>query len=181
MKIALLTNDKYLFRKTEFELGEIAEITDTADEDTDVILCDLDSSPRNVKLPIRTINLSRTKRADAVELPYRSGELRAMISDDATSHTLKLSRSKRAAVLNGTVIQLTGHEYALLELLIAGGGELVSREKISNTIWGEVNDRLINLYVHYLREKLEFSGEKIIISSRGQGYGINKKYLGGNS
>ena len=38
---------------------------------------------------------------------------------------------------------------------------------------------ILNVYVHYLREKLEKRGEKIIISSRKSGYKIDEKYLKG--
>ena len=39
------------------------------------------------------------------------------------------------------------------------------------------DEGVLNVYVHYLREKLERGGEKIIISSRGLGYKIDEKYL----
>ena len=35
----------------------------------------------------------------------------------------------------------------------------------------------MNVYIHYLREKLEADGEKIILSSRSHGYKIDEKYL----
>ena len=38
---------------------------------------------------------------------------------------------------------------------------------------------MINVYIHYLREKLELCGEKIIIASREAGYRIDKRFLGG--
>ena len=66
----------------------------------------------------------------------------------------------------------------LLALLLAKDG-YTSREEIAKKVWGDASDGLINIYVHYLREKLEIGGEKIILSSRKGGYRIDKKYLGG--
>ena len=40
------------------------------------------------------------------------------------------------------------------------------------------DEKTVNVYIHYLREKLESGGEKIIISSRNMGYKIDSKYLG---
>ena len=46
------------------------------------------------------------------------------------------------------------------------------------TVWGDGADGgVLNVYIHYLREKLEAGGEKIILSSRKQGYKIVEKYL----
>ena len=53
------------------------------------------------------------------------------------------------------------------------------REEILSTVWGgEADSGVINVYIHYLREKLEVCGEKIILSSRKCGYKIDEKYLG---
>ena len=35
----------------------------------------------------------------------------------------------------------------------------------------------MNVYVHYLREKLEYNGEKVIISSRKNGYKIDERFF----
>jgi DNA-binding response OmpR family regulator len=42
---------------------------------------------------------------------------------------------------------------------------------------GDKGEGLINVYVHYLREKLEVGGEKIINSSRKNGYAIDEKFI----
>ena len=45
-------------------------------------------------------------------------------------------------------------------------------------VWGdECEGGVLNVYIHYLREKLETEGEKIIFSTRKMGYKIDKKYL----
>ena len=60
---------------------------------------------------------------------------------------------------------------------IEAQGGFVSREEILREIWDNCADAgVINVYVHYLREKIEH-GEKIIISSRNNGYKIDEKYF----
>ena len=40
-----------------------------------------------------------------------------------------------------------------------------------------VDGGVVNVYVHYLREKLEKNGERIIISTRNLGYKINERMV----
>ena len=64
-----------------------------------------------------------------------------------------------------------------MHLLCSADGEFVSREEILHSVWsGDADPGIINVYVHYLREKLE-DGEKIIVSSRKNGYKIDGRYL----
>ena len=70
--------------------------------------------------------------------------------------------------------------FSLFNLLYSRKGEFVSRDEILALVWnGKADKGILNVYVHYLREKLEKNGEKIILSSRNYGYKINEKYLGG--
>lgn len=70
---------------------------------------------------------------------------------------------------------LTEVEYRLFSALVSRDG-FTSREELSQTVWGEHESGLLNVYIHYLREKLEHSGERVIISSRKEGYKIDGKY-----
>ena len=57
-------------------------------------------------------------------------------------------------------------------------GEYVSREELLSRIWQNKTDKgILNVYIHYLREKLEKGGERIIISSRNLGYKINEVFI----
>ena len=86
----------------------------------------------------------------------------------------------RHVLLDGERIRLTESEHKLLSLIAEGDGELVSRDELTRGTFGEeAEGGILNVYIHYLREKLEASGEKIILSSRRGGYRIDKKYLGG--
>jgi two-component system response regulator MprA len=71
-------------------------------------------------------------------------------------------------------IQLSRTEYQLLELLLANQGKVLSRDVIFDKVWGydfgpESNS--LDVYVGYLRRKLEADGEpRIIHTVRGVGY-----------
>lgn len=67
--------------------------------------------------------------------------------------------------------RLTPTEEKLFSLLKQAGGAPVSRELLLKEVWGEGGtEGLLNLYIHYLREKLEKDGQRRIFSARGKGY-----------
>jgi DNA-binding response OmpR family regulator len=69
---------------------------------------------------------------------------------------------------------LTAREYQLLLLLLHHRGKVLSRERILEEIWAEQGggaSNVIEVYVRYLRQKLEQGGERRLIHTvRGQGY-----------
>jgi DNA-binding response OmpR family regulator len=71
-------------------------------------------------------------------------------------------------------VQLTAREYALLLLLLEHRGQVLSRERILARVWHDQQgaaSNVIEVYVRYLRQKLEEGGEKRLIHTvRGQGY-----------
>ena len=87
---------------------------------------------------------------------------------------LEVNTVSRAVSRAGERIDLTAREYALLELLARRAGEIVSRSEI----WEHVYDfcsspesNVVDVYVGYLRKKLERPGSQPLIRTRrGQGY-----------
>jgi DNA-binding response OmpR family regulator len=74
------------------------------------------------------------------------------------------------AVINDAKVQLTVKESALLNLLMANKGQVVTKERIMEKIWGynsETNIANVDLYIYYLRKKL---GSEYIKTIRGIGY-----------
>jgi DNA-binding response OmpR family regulator len=71
-------------------------------------------------------------------------------------------------------LTLTAREYDLLLLLLDHSGSVVSRERILGAIWQEerpASSNVIEVYVRYLRQKLEQGGERRLIHTvRGRGY-----------
>ena len=71
-------------------------------------------------------------------------------------------------------LSLTSREYQLLLLLLRHRGSVLSRERILEEIWAEQGggaSNVIEVYVRYLRQKLEQDGEsRLIHTVRGHGY-----------
>jgi two-component system copper resistance phosphate regulon response regulator CusR len=80
----------------------------------------------------------------------------------------------RRAYLDGEVVDLTAREYALLEYLALRAGQIVSRAEIWRHFYegrSAPSSNVIDVYVSYLRNKLETpGGPKILHTRRGQGY-----------
>lgn len=74
----------------------------------------------------------------------------------------------------GQVIQLTLKESQLLELLIRNQGQVVTKQRIIEKVWGynsDAEESTINIYIHYLRKKLNISNLKTV---RGIGYYLQR-------
>jgi DNA-binding response OmpR family regulator len=71
-------------------------------------------------------------------------------------------------------VNLTAREYALLLHLLEHRGQVLSREQILQQVWHDQQgaaSNVIEVYVRYLRQKLEEAGEKRLIHTvRGRGY-----------
>ncbi len=80
-----------------------------------------------------------------------------------------LDTGARTCQRSGRVIELTGREAQLLELLLREQGRLVSRERAIDQIWsGSAEANVVDRYVTRLRRKL---GEPLLIRTvRGTGF-----------
>lgn len=76
----------------------------------------------------------------------------------------------------GEKIPLSPHEFKLLHYLMINRGKVLSREMILNRVWQysfDVDSRVVDVYIGYLRRKIDAKYEnKIIESVRGFGYVI---------
>lgn len=176
--ISVFTSDLYLFQKMKLDAPTGVEVILGECESADIVLIDIDTVTKDRD---GAITMSRRVPAD-IKIPFPLGTVARLISGSATSESpLSLSESDKCAFLRGERIRLTEVEYSLLSLLFHKKGEYALREEILDTVWGGTKDAgVVNVYVHYLREKLEAHGEKIIISSRKCGYKIDEKFFGGN-
>ncbi|MBE6536543.1 MAG: hypothetical protein E7673_01180 [Ruminococcaceae bacterium] len=178
MRVSVITDDKYLFRFIELKLQGIADTVMGFDEAAEIVFYDCDSGTPLDETHARVIRLSRENSTDAVTLPFPNGFFETLFSEEKKGETLELSRDGKHVFFKNRKIKLTSHEFSLLALLLSGGENYTSRDEIARTVWSDASDGLINIYVHYLREKLESGGEKVIVSSRKFGYRINPIYLG---
>ena len=87
---------------------------------------------------------------------------------------LELDLLTRKVFRAGKEIILTPTEYGLLEYLMHNAGQVVTRTMISEHVWNDDFDsfsNIINVYVNYLRTKIDAGHEKKLIHSlRGVGY-----------
>jgi two-component system OmpR family response regulator len=71
---------------------------------------------------------------------------------------------------------LSAREFALLSYLIRHADEVVTRQQILDAVWGadpDVYSNVVDLYVHYLRDKLEVLGRREVLRTvRGVGYSL---------
>ena len=171
-KVFVLTDDSFLFQKIYLSIlseGFIAERAKTLTESEVTVLVDIDTVK---EAPSGALTMSRSKEVD-LAIPFSPDTLLALLSRKKESGAL-LTLGDKCAYLRDREIRLTEVEYSLLSLLIKKGG-FASREEILMSVWGEgAEGGVLNVYIHYLREKLEWLGEKIIIASRGQGYKIDE-------
>jgi two-component system response regulator MprA len=87
---------------------------------------------------------------------------------------LTLDTSSREVRRGGEVVELSPQEFSLLELFMRNPGQVLKREQIYEKVWGydfEGESNVIEVYVRYLRAKLETEGGlKYIHTVRGVGY-----------
>jgi two-component system copper resistance phosphate regulon response regulator CusR len=80
----------------------------------------------------------------------------------------------RTVERGGRRVDLTAREYAILEVLAVRRGQVVTRSEVWNRIYdynSEVNSNVVDVYIGYLRKKLEADGlPRLIHTRRGLGY-----------
>lgn len=91
-----------------------------------------------------------------------------------TCGSLVVDMNNRQAIRDGKAIDLTVREYAILEYLARNRNVVVTREQIRVNIWNiddDVNSNVIDVYIRYLRRKIDDNyEEKLIHTIRGVGY-----------
>jgi len=116
--------------------------------------------------------------------PYRTDDFLRLVRlylqpDSPSSEKLRfgdlmLDLATRRALRNGRVIDLTMKEFELLKYLMEHPREVLTREQILENVWGYDfvgESNVIEVYIRYLRLKIEDEGEKRLIQTvRGVGY-----------
>jgi two-component system OmpR family response regulator len=87
---------------------------------------------------------------------------------------LVLNRMARQVYYRHQEIELTAKEFNLLEYFMRHPNQVLTRDQILDGVWGYenfVSSNIIEVYVRYLRIKLEAQGAKQLIHTvRGIGY-----------
>lgn len=87
--------------------------------------------------------------------------------------SLSLDPLQRLAQLGKKTVGLSTTEFALLEYLMRNGGRVLTRSMILQHVWQydfEGNDKVLDVYISYLRKKLDNGGPSWIETIRGTGY-----------
>lgn len=115
---------------------------------------DLDELLARIRVMLR-------KKIEVRENIYRCGDLEVNCND----HTVKRG---------DTSINLSAKEFQLLLCLVRNKGFVLTREQIENNIWQfdkESNSNVIDVYIRYLRKKIDDGyDQKLIHTIRGVGY-----------
>ena len=184
--IAILTKDESLFTLLSIELERLGKTVGA--EDTDecrVLIIDVDSfGDSNIKYKKKVFISRREENSKGCDLflkrPVHIGELCEGISGlfveekksspdrRAKKDNIALFESERTVSVNSKKIRLSENEFVIFSLLVQKRGEAVSRDELAQRIGAAGNE--IDVYVCYLRRKLESGGRRLILTVRGVGY-----------
>ena len=113
-------------------------------------------------------------RALARRPPEKGGEDAALAAGDVV-----LDPGRHEVRRAGERIDLTAKEFALLATLMQRPGQVFTRSVLLDTVWGGTTGAYTNavdLYVHYLRKKLDREGEPSRVRTvHGAGYTFDPK------
>lgn len=141
------------------------------------------TSKSSVSEKVQVLNLGAD---DYITKPFNSDELLARIKTRLRRSSTEMKMLKLAdlemdlekiqVTRSGRPIKLTPQEFKLLKYLIENHDVVLSRDMILNRIWDyslEVESRVVDVYMGYLRKKIDAgSSKKLIHSVRGFGYTI---------
>ena len=159
MSAYIMTKDDSLFRLLSLLLEE-AQFPLSEKNEASLFLVDLDTVSDR-ELPATAIGF--TRKGEAAPFPVFSRPF------DEELFLTSLAELKEG----GAPLSLSKTEARLFSLLSEAKGEPVSRRALLIGTFGEAeaeNEGLLNVYIHYLRQKLERDGKKRIFAHRGRGY-----------
>jgi DNA-binding response OmpR family regulator len=115
------------------------------------------------------------RRVKLIREEISSASITASSQQVKTFGNLMIDLGRREAKLDGKVLELQPKEYDLLAFFGEHMGQMLSREKILQEVWGWDyfgDSRTVDVHVRWLREKIEPNPNKPtrIITGRGAGY-----------
>lgn len=190
--INIITKKELMARLISLELERLGltyEISESPINDAKLFIADLetcscDGAPRERVLAIG----ESEKFPHTLTDPFLLSELRSMLVEmltrpsGAPKVTAKPRRmrhtvieldpeSSSASVRRGSPVSLSPTEYKLLDALVSRRGQVLTYAEADEIIGGEGSNKA-NVYICFLRKKLESHGDKLIYSVRGKGFVI---------
>ncbi len=180
MRIGIFCKSDLLFQKIRLALYGTAECVRIADGGGEEFFLTI-AEDTGETVPAGAILMSKKDGAD-LKIPFTIEALRATVKKRSESDEyLKLDEKRKSVLFKGRLIKLTELEFSLLSLLMSKR-RAFSKEEILKGVWSANTDSgIVNVYIHYLREKLEADGEKVITALRGRGYKIDERFLSGGA
>lgn len=87
---------------------------------------------------------------------------------------LKINLDEHSVIRKDVPIDLSPREYKLMLFLLENKNKVVSRAQILNAVWGinyDNNTNVVDVYISYLRNKIDIkNAKKIIYTIKGAGY-----------
>lgn len=106
-------------------------------------------------------------------------EIKVEKEEILTNGKLVINQTNYSVEYDGIEVVLTKKEFELLEYLVINKGIVLKRDKILYDVWGLEyigNDNLLDLYIKYLRDKIDKKfGIKMIHTIRGIGFTVKKE------
>jgi two-component system OmpR family response regulator len=90
---------------------------------------------------------------------------------------LQLDEESHEVFRGSTPIELTPTEFKLLHYLMLNAGRVVSKSQILDRVWNydfDGNANVVEIYISYLRKKIDGLGSPLIHTVRGVGYSLRR-------
>jgi two-component system response regulator MprA/two-component system response regulator TrcR len=119
-----------------------------------------------------------TKPFEMDELLARMRALLRRVEGDEVLEVadLEVNTATREVRRGGREIELTAREYDLLEFMVRNPRRVLSRDLLLSRVWGQeggITTNVVEVYVAYLRKKVDAPGERPLIHTvRGAGYAL---------
>ena len=195
--ITILSRDAVFSRMLEISLRDLRDLRDLGEINIvsalpavrkGIFICDTDSigfpSREDIEsfdtciLTSRQLEDGEYMGARVFHRPFPAELLREAVlysgtpADTDTGRDLITDPDRLSVSLSGTEIILTPLEFSLFDLLLKRGDEGVTLEECS-ALFSEQGSNVIQVYVHYLRKKLDgLPGAPRIKTLRGRGYAL---------
>ncbi|MYY27372.1 response regulator transcription factor [Elizabethkingia anophelis] len=94
-------------------------------------------------------------------------------NDILTIFNLSINTLLHTVIQNDIEIELSPKEYDLLLYLLENKNKVMSRTQILKRVWGldfDPGSNVVDVYISYIRSKLDESEKKIIYTIKGKGY-----------
>src|SRR5205814_8549864 len=118
------------------------------------------------------------KPFDLDELCARLRALQRRFSSRAapllTYRNITLDPASHAVTLDGNPVNVSRREFSLLQKLLENAGRVLSREHLTQSLYGlssDIDSNALEVHIHNLRKKL---GPDVIHTIRGVGYLVDK-------